>query len=154
MTVSVSADGTIAALNRLRDVLIQDADEIVKDTARYAKKQADVSRLYEDKTGRLRQSTVAEFVRAEHRSFIENSTPYARFVEEGQRPHRIEARDAPMLRFYWEKLGRVVEFRSVEHPGTKARPVFQAAGYLGHTFLAMRLTERISQSVSSFNQAK
>lgn len=37
----------------------------------------------------------------------------------GARPHVIRARRAKMMRFYWPKVGRVVYFRSVNHPGNK-----------------------------------
>lgn len=53
--------------------------------------------------------------------------PYAIPVHEGSRPHKIVARRAPMLRFFWEKIGRNVAFRSVNHPGTVARPFLRNA---------------------------
>jgi hypothetical protein len=53
--------------------------------------------------------------------------PYAIPVHEGSRPHKIVARNAPMLRFFWEKIGRNVAFRSVNHPGVKARPFLRNA---------------------------
>lgn len=53
--------------------------------------------------------------------------PYAIPVHEGSRPHRITARRAPMLSFYWTKVGRHVKFFSVNHPGTKARPFLRNA---------------------------
>jgi hypothetical protein len=53
--------------------------------------------------------------------------PYAIPVHEGSRPHKIIARRAPMLSFYWVKVGRHVKFRSVNHPGTKPRPFLRNA---------------------------
>lgn len=53
--------------------------------------------------------------------------PYAIPVHEGSRPHIIRARRAPMLRFFWEKVGKNVAFRSVHHPGVKARPFLRNA---------------------------
>lgn len=53
--------------------------------------------------------------------------PYAIPVHEGARPHVIRARRAPMLRFYWEKVGRNVAFRSVNHPGSAPRPFLRNA---------------------------
>lgn len=53
--------------------------------------------------------------------------PYAIPVHEGSRPHRITARRAPMLSFYWAKVGRHVQFFSVNHPGTRARPFLRNA---------------------------
>jgi len=154
MTVAVSADGAINAFQSLKERLVGTVANVVKDTARYAKKQADVTRLYENRSGRLRRSTEAEFVRADMRSFIINETPYARHIEEGTEPHEIHAGRAPKLRFFWEKVGRVVELDSVNHPGTAARPFFKAAGYLGTTFLKERLKSRVSTKIRQFNQGK
>jgi hypothetical protein len=53
--------------------------------------------------------------------------PYAIPVHEGSRRHVIRARRAPMLRFFWEKVGRNVAFRSVHHPGVAARPFLRNA---------------------------
>lgn len=38
---------------------------------------------------------------------------------EGTVPHPIVARRAPLLVFYWPKVGRVVSFKAVNHPGTQ-----------------------------------
>ena len=53
----------------------------------------------------------------------EAKAPQARFTEEGTRPHEI--RGNPILAFYWEKVGRFVYFRKVNHPGNKAKPWFR-----------------------------
>lgn len=42
---------------------------------------------------------------------------YAMATEQGAHPHRIVARRAPMLVFFWPKVGHVVRFRAVNHPG-------------------------------------
>jgi hypothetical protein len=47
------------------------------------------------------------------------NVPYAFFHHEGTPPHVIRARRAPMLVFYWPKVGHVVAFKQVNHPGTK-----------------------------------
>lgn len=46
--------------------------------------------------------------------------PHAIFVIKGTKPHVIKAKRAPKLVFFWRKVGRVVSFASVNHPGTKA----------------------------------
>ena len=55
------------------------------------------------------------------------AVPYAGYVMYGTRPHRIVARNAPALRFFWPKVGRVVFFKSVNHPGTKANRFMERA---------------------------
>lgn len=47
---------------------------------------------------------------------------HALFVHEGTKPHIIKAKNAPRLVFFWPKMGRVVAFKSVNHPGTPADP--------------------------------
>lgn len=45
--------------------------------------------------------------------------PIALFHHEGTEPHVIRARRAPRLVFFWPRVGRVVYFRQVNHPGTR-----------------------------------
>jgi hypothetical protein len=40
-------------------------------------------------------------------------------VDQGTKPHPIHAKNAPFLTFYWPKVGRIVHFKSVKHPGNK-----------------------------------
>lgn len=44
---------------------------------------------------------------------------HAIFIIKGTKPHVIRAKRAPRLVFFWRKVGRVVSFKSVNHPGTK-----------------------------------
>ena len=53
--------------------------------------------------------------------------PLGTFIQKGTRPHVIRAKNAPMLRFYWPKVGRVVYFKSVNHPGTKPNRFYNRA---------------------------
>ena len=52
---------------------------------------------------------------------------HALFVHNGTKPHVIKAKRAPYLVFFWHRVGRVVSFKSVNHPGTPADP-FLAKG--------------------------
>jgi|SRR3954468_12326051 hypothetical protein len=45
---------------------------------------------------------------------------YTLFVDQGTKPHVIKAKNAPYLTFFWPKVGRIVHFKSVHHPGNKA----------------------------------
>lgn len=85
-------------------------------------------------TGRLRSSlTVQPFkmtgpYKGEGGVGVSKRTvPYAGFVMYGTRAHIIRARRARFLRFYWPKVGRVVFFKSVNHPGTKANRFLERA---------------------------
>lgn len=50
---------------------------------------------------------------------------YAEWVVKGTAPHVIEGK--PLLVFFWPKVGRVVAFPRVNHPGTKANNFMQRA---------------------------
>ena len=65
-------------------------------------------------------------------------------LESGSRPHEIAARVAPALVFFWEKLGRVVAFKRVMHPG------FPGRSYMKSTFDEQKdhIAERLNQSVA------
>jgi hypothetical protein len=73
------------------------------------------------KPGTLRDSIVTRIVeRAEGPAVMVGSEdPIALMHHEGTRPHVIRARRAPMLVFYWRRVGRVVAFKKVNHPGTQ-----------------------------------
>lgn len=42
---------------------------------------------------------------------------HAIFVIKGTQPHIIKARTKPLLVFFWKKVGHVVTFKQVSHPG-------------------------------------
>jgi hypothetical protein len=47
---------------------------------------------------------------------VSYSAPQAEWTEHGTSPHPIEGN--PLLVFYWERVGRVVFLRHVDHPGS------------------------------------
>lgn len=49
-----------------------------------------------------------------------NEVPYADYIEEGTEPHIIRARRVKRLRFFWERIGKVVYMKQVSHPGNSA----------------------------------
>jgi hypothetical protein len=44
---------------------------------------------------------------------------YTMFMEQGTRPHKISAKAGGFLVFFWPKVGHMVYFKSVNHPGTR-----------------------------------
>lgn len=79
-------------------------------------------------TGRLRASIRGEArrtwtLRPEYR--IWSDVEYAPYVNDGTRPHRINARAGGVLRF--NVGGRTVYARYVNHPGTRAKPFLDRA---------------------------
>lgn len=53
---------------------------------------------------------------------ISATAPHAKFVHEGTKPHLIRSKTGRALRFYWNKVGRVVTLQQVNHPGTEPNP--------------------------------
>lgn len=47
---------------------------------------------------------------------------YAAAHHQGAKPHKIRARNAPFLHFYWEKHGTWVKTQEVNHPGNRPNP--------------------------------
>lgn len=52
---------------------------------------------------------------------VYSDAPYGRWADTGARPHVIRARNVEYMRFYWRKVGRVVYFKKVNHPGQKGK---------------------------------
>jgi hypothetical protein len=52
-------------------------------------------------------------------ALVGSEVDYTLYVDQGTKPHPIHAKNAPALVFYWPKVGRVVAFKSVNHPGNK-----------------------------------
>lgn len=83
------------------------------------------------RSGRLKTAIRADAARREGPWKIDGGVsvdvPYAAAVHEGARPHIIRARRAPVLSFFWPKVGRQVFFKSVNHPGNRPNPFLSNA---------------------------
>ena len=77
------------------------------------------------KTGKLARSIVIDFDE-EGEAKIQALVPYAKFVVEGTRPHKIYPVSASVLVFK-AKSGDLVFTKHVRHPGTKPNPFLQRA---------------------------
>ena len=83
-----------------------------------------------EKTGEFKGKINYKFYQGTRKIGLAISTPLplGLFVIGGTKAHPIAAVNASALRFYWAKVGRVVFFKSVRHPGTKPNP-FLVRGY-------------------------
>ena len=74
------------------------------------------------KTGELKRSqTVNGSVTPDRISWtIEATAPHAEAQAYGAAPHVIRPKRASSLAFYWPRVGQVVYFKSVNHPGNPA----------------------------------
>jgi HK97 gp10 family phage protein len=77
------------------------------------------------KTGKLARSIVIDFDE-QGEAKIQALAPYAKFVVEGTRPHKIHPVSANVLVFK-AKSGDLVFTKLVRHPGTKPNPFLQRA---------------------------
>jgi len=99
---------------------------------------------YQNRTGKL---TASMFQLSTHlgsysyRSDVGATAPYARWVDEGSRPHIIRARRGGMLRFYWPKAGRWITTAQVHHPG------FGGAHFITQT--ALEFAERFPAAIQT-----
>ena len=95
--------------------------------------------------GRLRDSITV--TRRSTASGIEarftSSAPYAKYVESGTAPHRIEPRQA--LALHWQDRGRNVFAARVNHPGTKANPFVRNAIQAMMPLMKQRLRTQAEQ---------
>ncbi len=96
-------------------------------TAQLATTYAKTSALYKSHTYGLRSSINfgTQMGSTSAHAVMRASAPYAAFVENGTRPHTIEARRKSTLRFV--QNGAIRFARAVRHPGTKARPFMAQA---------------------------
>lgn len=71
--------------------------------------------------GTLRDSIVTRIVEDGPNPAVKvgSDDPIAFMHHEGTVPHVIRARRKPMLVFYWRRVGAVVAFKKVNHPGTQ-----------------------------------
>jgi hypothetical protein len=98
---------------------------------------------FRPRTGALQRATrfKTRRTRGGGRLRLFNRKRYAGAIDQGARPHVIRPRRARFLRFYWPKVGRVVFFRRVNHPGNKPyhflwRAREHAYGHFGKRFRA------------------
>lgn len=121
--------------------------DVVTDTERRAKD----SRTYRDRTGTLRKNTSGWYNVSDFSGFVIAHTHYSKYVDAGTKPHEIKARRAPFLRFYWEKLGRWVALKKVNHPGTKPYMFMQNAEAFGRRMAADYSEDKIEFLITQWN---
>lgn len=74
------------------------------------------------------QRSIGSTYRGGGRWTISASSPHAKYVHNGTRPHVIRVRPGKhSLRFFWLRVGGVVYPVRVQHPGTKANPFLARA---------------------------
>ena len=83
-----------------------------------------------EKTGAFKKGIrFRTFMRGDRVGFtVSTPQPLGKWIIEGTKPHEITPKGPGYpLRFFWEKLGKVVYTYHVNHPGTKPNPFTQRA---------------------------
>jgi hypothetical protein len=116
---------------KMRAALADGIKLAVQNAVREGAQEARQVHRYKDRSGNLTRSirgTLVSYDRDGAVGEIAADAKYASFVEEGTRPHVINARPGKTLR--WESEDGSVHFaRSVNHPGTRSQP-FMGPAYL------------------------
>lgn len=105
--------------------LIEDGEAVKREAQRlvgvYEPPDAYSAAHRKRRPGTLRDSIVKRVVTegGQPAVLVGSEDPIALIHHEGTVAHTITASRAPMLVFYWRKVGHVVSFHSVNHPGTK-----------------------------------
>ena len=99
------------------------AGELVKNEAKrlVGVSRSDPGSSSKRRPGTLRDSIVSRIKTDRGNVVVEvgSEDPIALWHHEGTVPHVIRASRAPKLVFFWPKVGRVVAFKQVNHPGTR-----------------------------------
>lgn len=121
------ADVVVRLDNRVIDTLPDRFTEV----RRYIQRRVDATVVVARAEAPVKSMALKRSIHATYlggsRWTITASAPYAKFVHEGTRPHVIRARNARALRFFWERQGKVVTLRQVNHPGTAPNPFLTRA---------------------------
>ena len=105
--------------------MIQDGELVKREAQRlvgvYRPPDAYSAANRRRRPGTLRDSIVKRVVATGRGSAVEvgSDDPIALLHHEGTVPHVIRARRKPLLVFFWRRVGHVVSFRQVNHPGTQ-----------------------------------
>lgn len=124
----------------VRDLI--EAGELVKREAQrlvgvYRPPDAYSAAHRKRRPGTLRDSIVKRVVDVDGGPgvLVGSEDPIALWHHEGTVPHIIRARRAPLLVFFWPRVGRVVAFPRVNHPGTQPnRFLTNALAVLRHRY--------------------
>lgn len=118
-----------------------------------ATKSARATTLFDDKSGKTRQSILGDVMlvgRVGLRGIVEAGGA-ARFLENGTVAHEIRAKGGGMLRFVMS--GTVIYRRMVQHPGTAARPFMAQAKQAGIDVIDYAGEYFVGAAVQQFNAA-
>lgn len=121
---SIDSRAFVASMKQARSHLSGLVLKALERTSVTAASYAKINTLYRSRTGTLRSSIQHRLTSPTHAQTSANAK-HAKWIEEGTKPHVIEARRKRALRFV--QNGTVRFATRVYHPGTKPRPFMQRA---------------------------
>jgi hypothetical protein len=153
MAVAVTVEGEVLAKykklpDRLRSQLRGDLPDIVRDVRDAVAAKLAPGALFKTTTHllpALSSQMVENASEIYGRVYIDPSkfpAVVAHTLESGSVAHEIAAVNAPALVFFWERLGRVVAFRRVWHPG-----------FAGRSYMASTLAEQADMIKQRLNKS-
>lgn len=116
---------------------------MVRETTNLAKARAPRD------TGRLANSIGGSIQEAPNsvRGTVGTRVKYSMAIHEGARPHKIRPRrEGGTLKFYWARVGAVVYFKSVNHPGVGSTPFLTSSLADAARPLGFRVVRQIARS--------
>jgi hypothetical protein len=120
------AQNVTIRLNRLdlRNLAIRSATKLIEKVTTQVVVEAKLDSRGPYSTGRTAASITKRVYVEGNRVYgdVRAGTRYAHIAHNGARPHIIRARrPGGNLRFYWRKVGHVVTFPYVSHPGMQGK---------------------------------
>lgn len=144
----IDAKAFVSQLHTLGGGIYNAASMALRSAVQAAEADAKGTTLYNDRTGLLRSKTTGSVNGLSGE--IRAATPYAKWVENGTRPHKITARKGGVLCFV---SGGATRFaRSVNHPGTAERPFMQHAKDVGEKTLDYGADYFLDYATNAFNR--
>ncbi len=131
LKIELDVDGIVDAFKKAEKRLTVNIPVGLKLSADLVAAEAKEHHDYEDRTGVLTNSIMADevegtFEEGNLQVVVSAGAPYALFVEEGTRPHKIRPRFRKALRFPIE--GGFAFAQEVNHPGTEPTEFLANAG--------------------------
>lgn len=149
ITVEIKTDAVKRALEAYAQKLHAVAQDclVAATDAAEASARATIRATTTRRTGSLEESWAASW-RAPFKRGLFNFSDHADFIENGTRPHVIEARRVRYLRFIVN--GELLFRRRVNHPGTKARPFTALASAAGQMAMKASADAGVSRLAREF----
>lgn len=121
---TIDSKAFVASLQAAQGKLDGFVTSTLERTSKAAATYAKLTTLFRHRTYALR-SSIRHGVKSKFRAQTAATAKHASWLEEGTRPHVIQARRKKSLRFV--QNGAVRFTQRVHHPGTKPRPFMQQA---------------------------